>query len=105
MEDYGATPGYRTAFRDRAKPRTDSSYRRKKRTRRAQLSAQELRRLLQLGCCLLVFLLVFAGRMLLPEKTAALRETALTALEHDTDFRAAFASVGERSRRGSLSGC
>jgi hypothetical protein len=48
---------------------------------------------------------VFAGRMLLPEKTAALRETALTALEHDTDFRAAFASVGERSRRGSLSGC
>jgi hypothetical protein len=95
MEEYENIPRYRTAFRDRPRARGGIGVRRKKRSVKPAFSFRENKRLLQLGCCVLIFLLVLAGRALLPERTAEMRKAVLAVLEHDMDFRAAFASIGE----------
>jgi hypothetical protein len=67
-----------------------------------ELSPQEKRRMLR---CLLPSGLSFRfrGADAAARETAALRESALAALERDTDFRAAFASVGEAISGGERS--
>lgn len=69
---------------------------RRTRNKKDVLSAQERRRLAQLGASIALFLLVFAGRGLFPDQTAQWQ----AALRQDTDFRGAFVRLGEAVSRG-----
>lgn len=55
---------------------------------------QERTRLIQLLVCLLLFLAVFAGKGLFPQRLEHARTSLLTLLTADTDFRAAFSKIG-----------
>ena len=61
---------------------------------RAVLGARERRRLAQLGICVVLFLVVFVGKGLLPEQMGAVREQLLEIMQTDTDFVGAFAEFG-----------
>ena len=62
--------------------------------RSVALGPKETRRLVQLGVCALLFGVVFFGRGLFPQRMETLREEVLQVIQSDTDFRAAFASLG-----------
>lgn len=73
---------------------------RRKRKSGAALGATEKRRLGQLVLCILLFLVVFVGKGVFPERLDAVREGLLETIHTDTDFKAAFAQVGESVSRG-----
>ena len=74
------------------------SHRRKKGS--MALGPREKRRMAQLAVCLALFLVVFIGKGVFPGKLAEVRETVLSAIQADTDFKAAFASLGRSISEG-----
>ena len=56
---------------------------------------QERIRLLQLLVCLAVFLVVFIGRGVFPERLLLVRDNLLSLISSDADFQAAFSDLGE----------
>ena len=58
------------------------------------LAPRECRRLVQLGVCIALFLVVFVGKGVFPEQMLAARDRIVQVIQGDTDFRAAFASLG-----------
>lgn len=73
--------------------------------KRAQGGAEQIR-LVQLLVCLVLFLTVFIGKGIFPTKLLQVRDNILAVLSSDTDFRAAFSSLGESlgAEEGSLLG-
>ena len=59
------------------------------------LGPREKRRIIQLTVCLALFLAVFIGKGVFPERIAGLRTQVLTLLRGDTDFEAVFADLGK----------
>lgn len=59
------------------------------------LGPRERRRIIQLTVCLALFLAVFIGKGVFPERIAGLRTQVLTLLRGDTDFEAVFADLGQ----------
>ena len=89
----------------------ETSYRAWERKRQARRSAprrkggavlgpRETRRLIQLGVCILLFLVVFIGKGVFPEEMEEVREQLTQTLQTDTDFRAAFAGLGRSLSQG-----
>lgn len=68
--------------------------------RSVSLGPKECRRLVQLCVCALLFGLVFFGRGLFPQRVEALGGELLRVIQADTDFRAAFASLGRSISEG-----
>lgn len=66
----------------------------------AMLGTRERRRLVQLAVCVLLFLAVFIGKGIFPEKMAQTQEQLANLLQTDTDFKAAFASLGRSISEG-----
>ena len=64
------------------------------------LGPRERRRITQLVVCLALFLAVFIGKGIFPERIAALREQVLGLLRGDTDFQAVFADLGQSISKG-----
>jgi murein DD-endopeptidase MepM/ murein hydrolase activator NlpD len=62
------------------------------------LGPREKRRLLQLGLCIVLFGVVFLGKGAV--STGGVGETVLGLIRSDTDFRSAFAAVGEAVFQG-----
>ncbi len=59
------------------------------------LAPKERRRLVQLGVCIALFLVVFVGKGVFPEQMMAARDKIVQVIQGDTDFRAAFATLGQ----------
>lgn len=78
---------YRTSGRPAAKNRGRGS--------KSGLSPKERVRLGQLCVCLVLFLAVFIGKGAFPQQLAQLQGKLVSVLTADTDFRAAFAKLGE----------
>ena len=57
--------------------------------RKVALAPRERRRLTQLGVCLALFLVIFLGRGVFPERMDTLRGELLQLIQTDTDFKAA----------------
>lgn len=57
--------------------------------------SQENLRLIQLFVCLILFLAVFLGKGIFPGKLLQIRDDLLTIITSNTDFRAAFSSLGD----------
>lgn len=68
--------------------------------KRAALGLREKRRLIQLGVCVGLFLVVFLGKGGAPAEVAGFGETLLQLIHSDTDFKGAFSAVGEAISRG-----
>ena len=64
------------------------------------LGPREKRRIIQLGVCLALFLAVFIGKGVFPDKIASLRDRVLDLLRGDTDFQAVFADLGQSISKG-----
>lgn len=64
------------------------------------LGLRERRRLAQLAVCLALFLAVFVGKGIFPERLAEARETVLGVIQSDTDFQAAFSQLGRSVSQG-----
>lgn len=64
------------------------------------LGEREQRRLVQLAICLALFLAVFIGRGVFPDKMSALQQDMATMIQQDTDFQAAFAQLGSSVQAG-----
>lgn len=62
--------------------------------KRRQLQ-RERRRLFQLGICLVLFLTVFIGKGVFPQKIQQVSDQLLEIIGRDTDFRATFSKLGE----------
>lgn len=73
---------------------------RRQKTVKAELGPREKRRLLQLVVCIVLFLAVFIGRGVMPDKMADLRLRLLETIQEDTDFRAVFAGLGRSISEG-----
>lgn len=76
----------------RRPPRSSGSSRGRK---QPGLSRKEKVRLTQLAICLVLFLTVFLGKGIFPQKIAGLQSRLLSVLTADTDFRQAFSQLGE----------
>lgn len=63
---------------------------------------QDKLRLIQLFVCLLLFLTAFLGKGIFPEKLLQIRDELLTMITTNTDFRAAFSSVGDENANESV---
>lgn len=87
---------YRNWERRRAHPRSGGTTRKTKVT----LGVRERRRLIQLGVCIVLFLVVFLGKGIFPEQMVDLRDGLTQVMGSDTDFRAAFASLGRSISNG-----
>ena len=61
---------------------------------------REKRRLIQLGLCVGLFLVVFFGKGVAPAGLLDCGETLLRMIRSDTDFKGAFSAVGEAVSRG-----
>lgn len=72
----------------------------RKKERRVTLGVRERRRLIQLALCVVLFLAVFVGKGLFPEKMLQFQEQALEVLQSDTDFEAVFADLGRSISEG-----
>lgn len=72
------------------RPQSEGQAKQKKVT----LGAVERRRLGQLLVCLALFLVVFVGKGIFPDKMVAVREQVLETIHADTDFKEAFATLG-----------
>lgn len=69
-------------------------YRRRKTASERRTAGKEQVRLLQLGLCLALFLTVFLGKGVFPQRLQQSGERLLSLLGADTDFRAAFVRLG-----------
>ncbi|MEG1240544.1 MAG: M23 family metallopeptidase, partial [Oscillospiraceae bacterium] len=78
--------------RDRARRRTVNSPRRRK---SSSLGAGEVKRLLQLGICLAIFLVLFVGNSFFPGHLAKLRGTLQETLHETTNFQEVFSNLGK----------
>lgn len=67
---------------------------------KAVLGPREKRRVVQLAVCLALFLTVFIGKGIFPQRMAALRDQVLVLLRGDTDFQAVFADLGQSISQG-----
>ena len=67
---------------------------------KAVLGPRERRRALQLIVCLALFLAVFIGKGVFPDRITALRQQVLGLLRGDTDFQAVFSDLGRSISRG-----
>lgn len=67
---------------------------------KVSLGVREQRRLIQLGICIILFLAVFIGKGVFPEKMTSVREELSQLIGSDTDFTAAFASLGRSISKG-----
>lgn len=65
------------------------------RTNENKKASQENLRLVQLFICLVLFLAVFLGKGIFPSKLLQIRDDLLTLITSNTDFRAAFSSLGD----------
>lgn len=65
------------------------------RNQRHRSRSQEQIRLIQLGICVVLFLVIFLGKGVFPQKMGQLRQDILTLISTDFDFRGALASLGE----------
>lgn len=63
-------------------------------TRKEKKARDQKRQLLQLVLCLVLFLTVFIGKGVYPDKVAQTGTQLLTVIRANTDFRAAFAQLG-----------
>ncbi len=68
--------------------------------RKTVLGPREKRRIIQLVVCLALFLAVFIGKGIFPERIAALRGQVLVLLRGDTDFQAVFSDLGQSISKG-----
>lgn len=68
--------------------------------KRMTLGQREKRRLIQLGLCIGLFLVVFLGKGAAPARVSGLGETLLQLIRSDTDFKSAFSDMGEAVSRG-----
>lgn len=94
-----------TTYREWEKKRQEQSRGRRAASRRKSggktvLGTREKRRLLQLVVCVVLFLVVFIGKGVFPDKVETVREQLLSTLHSDTDFRAAFVSLGRSISEG-----
>lgn len=89
-----------TAYRDWARRRTPPRGGQAGRKGKITLGTRERRRLLQLGICIALFLTVFVGKGVFPERAAGLREGLAQLIGSDTDFQAAFADLGRAISNG-----
>lgn len=78
--------------RDRVSRRTVNSPHRRK---SSGLGAREIRRLLQLGICLAIFLVLFVGNSFFPSHLEKLRDTLQETLHETTNFQEVFSRLGE----------
>lgn len=67
---------------------------------KAVLGPREKRRVIQLVVCLALFLTVFIGKGIFPQRVAALRDQVLVLLRGDTDFQAVFSDLGQSISQG-----
>lgn len=68
--------------------------------KKVALAPRERRRLVQLGVCIALFLVVFVGKGVFPEQMLKARERIVQVIQGDTNFRAAFASLGQSISAG-----
>lgn len=83
--------------RKRTTPRGNGRW---KKGRGVALAPRECRRLAQLCVCVAVFLAVFLGRGIFPDRLEAVQEELLSVIRTDTDFKAAFLELGQAIDRG-----
>lgn len=62
--------------------------------------SQEQTRLIQLAVCLALFLAIFFGKGLFPQRLGQLRDDVLTLISTDFDFRSALSGLGESLSEG-----
>lgn len=67
---------------------------------KVSLGVRERRRLAQLGICVVLFLAVFIGKGVFPDKMVSVRDGLTGLIGSDTDFRAAFADLGRAISNG-----
>ena len=67
---------------------------------RVTLGTRERRRLVQLIICVALFLAVYVGKGIFPQRMLVLREQILTAMGSDTDFIAVFSNLGRSLSAG-----
>lgn len=68
--------------------------------RRMALGLREKRRLIQLGLCIGLFLVVLLGKGVTPVGESGFGEKLLQLIHSDTDFKGAFSALGEAVSRG-----
>lgn len=85
---------------EKRRERTGSAHTTGRRKGKLALGPREQRRLVQLGVCIALFLVVFVGKGVFPNKMVALREELTGVITADTDFRAAFSSLGRAISNG-----
>ena len=90
----------RTREQERGRRGRRTARRGSRRPGRAELGPAEKRRLAQLVICLALFLAVFVGRGVFPQRMDELRGELLDAIHGDTDFRAAFSALGRAVSEG-----
>lgn len=64
------------------------------------LGPRERRRVTQLVICLALFLAVFIGKGIFPERIASIRDQVLGLLRGDTDFQTVFSDLGQSISKG-----
>ncbi|MEG2420784.1 MAG: M23 family metallopeptidase [Oscillospiraceae bacterium] len=67
---------------------------------KSELGGRELRRLLQLCVCVVVFLAIFVGKGAFPSHVAVLKENWMETMRETTDFQSAFADLGKAISEG-----
>ncbi|OUN01989.1 peptidase M23 [Flavonifractor sp. An92] len=91
-QDWTRRRGERTTSRPRSSSR--------KKGAKVELAPREKRRLLQLLVCTLLFAVVLVGKGVFPQRLNEARETLGAILHADTDFTAAFLSLGQSLEAG-----
>lgn len=91
-----------SAYRDweKRRERPRSRHTSARRGAKVALGPRECRRLIQLGICVALFFVVFVGKGIFPDQMLEAREKLDRIISGDTDFRAAFASLGESISAG-----
>ena len=84
---------------------TSRKYGRNKANGRAAPKRGEIRRVRQLGACLIIFLTVFVGKGVFPDRINQVGERALELMGQNTDFRETFYAMGQALKgQGSIIG-
>ena len=84
-----------TTYREWEKRRQERGRRSPRRNNGPALGPREARRLGQLCICVVLFLVVFIGKGVFPERLEQVREDLAVLIQSDTDFRGAFAGLGK----------
>lgn len=89
-----------TTYREWEKRRQERGRRSPRRNNGPALGPREARRLGQLCICVVLFLVVFIGKGVFPERLEQVREDLAVLIQSDTDFRGAFAGLGKSLSEG-----